>query len=33
MLRSTGSAVLARRGAWTSLTVPRAGVYTLSAPY
>jgi hypothetical protein len=33
MLRSTGSAVLARRGAWTSLTAPRAGTYTLSAPY
>jgi len=33
MLRSTGSGVLARRGAWTSLTAPRAGTYTLSAPY
>jgi hypothetical protein len=33
LLRSTGSAVLARRGAWTSLTAPRAGTYTLSAPY
>jgi hypothetical protein len=32
-LRSTGSAALARRGAWTSLTAPRAGSYTLSAPY
>jgi hypothetical protein len=33
MLRSTGSASLARRGVWTSLTAPRAGTYTLSAPY
>jgi hypothetical protein len=33
VLRSTGSAALARRGAWTSLTAPQAGTYTLSAPY
>jgi hypothetical protein len=33
MLRSTDSGVLTRRGAWTSLTAPRAGTYTLSAPY
>jgi len=32
-LRSTGSAALARHGAWTSLTAPRAGTYTLSARY
>jgi hypothetical protein len=33
LLRSTGSAVLARRGAWTSLTAREPGTYTLSAPY
>jgi hypothetical protein len=33
VLRSTGSGVLTPRGAWTSLTAPRAGTYTLSAPY
>jgi hypothetical protein len=33
VLRSTGSAVLTRRGAWTGLTAPRAGTYTLSGPY
>jgi len=33
LLRSTGSAVLARRGAWTSLTARQPGTYTLSAPY
>jgi hypothetical protein len=32
-LRSTGSAVLAQHGTWTSLTARRAGTYTLSAPY
>jgi hypothetical protein len=32
LLRSTGGAV-ARDGVWTSLTVTRAGMYTLSAPY
>ena len=33
LLRSTGSARLARRGAWTSLTARQPGTYTLSAPY
>jgi len=33
LLRSTGSAALARRGAWTSLTARQPGTYTLSAPY
>jgi hypothetical protein len=33
LLRSTGSATLARRGAWTALTVRQPGTYTLSAPY
>jgi hypothetical protein len=28
-----GDAVVARRGAWTSLTVPRPGRYVLTAPY
>jgi hypothetical protein len=32
-LRSTGSAVPARHGAWTSLTARRPGIYTLSARY
>jgi hypothetical protein len=32
-LRSTGSATLARRGAWTALTAREPGTYTLSAPY
>ena len=33
LLRSTGSAGLARRGTWTSLTARQPGTYTLSAPY
>ena len=33
LLRSTGGATVARRGAWTSLTVSRAGAYILSARY
>ena len=33
VLRSTGGATVARRGAWTSLTVRRAGAYTLSGRY
>lgn len=33
LLRSTGSATLARRGAWTSLTARSPGTYALSAPY
>ena len=32
-LRSTGSAVPARHGEWTSLTARRPGIYTLSARY
>jgi hypothetical protein len=32
-LRSTGSAVLAKHGAWTSLTARQPGIYALSAPY
>jgi hypothetical protein len=33
LLRSTGSAGLARHGTWTSLTARQPGTYTLSAPY
>jgi hypothetical protein len=33
LLRSTGSAGLARHGPWTSLTARQPGTYTLSAPY
>ena len=33
LLHSTGSAGLARRGTWTSLTARQPGTYTLSAPY
>ena len=33
LLRSTGSAALAPRGTWTSLTARQPGTYTLSAPY
>ncbi len=33
LLRSTGSAALAPRGAWTSLTARQPGTYVLSAPY
>jgi hypothetical protein len=33
LLRSTGTAVVARHGPWTSLAVRHPGVYVLSAPY
>jgi len=33
LLRSTGAAALAPRGAWTSLTARQPGTYVLSAPY
>jgi hypothetical protein len=33
LLRSTGSATLARQGTWTTLTARLPGTYTLSAPY
>jgi hypothetical protein len=33
LLRSTGDAIVAQRGEWTSLTMNRPGSYTLSAPY
>jgi hypothetical protein len=33
LLRSTGGAAVARRGAWTSLTTGRPGTFTLTAPY
>ncbi|HEV2452363.1 MAG TPA: hypothetical protein VGS62_10620 [Streptosporangiaceae bacterium] len=32
-LRVSGNATVAQHGEWTSLTVPRAGSYTMSAPY
>jgi hypothetical protein len=32
-LRVTGSAALARRGAWTALTARRPGIYRITAPY
>jgi hypothetical protein len=33
LLHSTGDAIVAQRGEWTSLTAKRPGSYRLSAPY